>query len=63
MATEVSSWKFRTAHDGRWMWQGLSGEGQIISQSELAFAAIEDCAVDAQRCGYAGVIADYAARD
>ena len=63
MAAQSEGWRFKTATSGRWVWQRLSGEGDVLSQSELEFPLIEDCAADAQRCGYPGVIAAYAMPD
>ena len=63
MAAEIDVWRFKTQQPGRWVWQHVSGGGDVLMQSDLAFPTIETCAVDAQRCGYHGVIADYAASD
>ena len=63
MATESDGWRFKTAVSGRWFWQHLSGEGDVLSQSDLDFRLIEECAADAQRCGYGGVIAAYVASE
>jgi hypothetical protein len=63
MATQSDGWRFKTAPSGRWVWQHLSGEGDVLSQSVLDFRLIEECAADAQRCGYPGVIAAYLSSD
>lgn len=63
MAADLEGWRFKTEHRGRWVWQRLSPAGEILSTSGAEFPSIEECAVDAQRLGYAGVIADYAARE
>ena len=62
MAAEAD-WRFKTGPSGRWVWQRLSGEGDILSESDLDFRLIEECAADAQRSGYPGVIAAYMASD
>ena len=59
MAMQTDGWRFKTAPSGRWFWQHLSGEGAVLSQSELDFRLIEECAADAQRSGYPGIIAAY----
>ena len=59
MATQTDGWRFKTAPSRRWFWQHLSGEGAVLSQSELDFRLIEECAADAQRSGYPGIIAAY----
>jgi hypothetical protein len=63
MAAQNEGWRFKTATSGRWVWQRLSDEGDVMSQSELDFPLIEECAADAQRSGYPGVIAAYAAAE
>ena len=60
MAAELGGWKFKTQHVGRWVWQQESADGDVLLKSGADFPSIEQCAVDAQRSGYAGVIADYA---
>ena len=60
MAAELGGWKFKTQHAGRWVWQQVSPTGDVVLNSGIDFPSIEQCAVDAQRSGYAGVIADYA---
>jgi hypothetical protein len=60
MAAELGGWKFKTQHAGRWVWQQVSPSGDVVLDSGNDFPSIEQCAVDAQRSGYAGVIADYA---
>jgi len=61
MAVQSDGWRFKTAPSGRWVWQHISREGDVLSQSDLDFRLIEECAADAQRCGYSGVIAAYLA--
>jgi hypothetical protein len=63
MASEIEGWRFKTASSGRWVWQRVSGEGNVVSQSDLDFRLLEECAADAQRSGYPGVIAAYAASE
>jgi len=63
MASEIGGWRFKTASSGRWVWQRVSGEGNVVSQSDLDFRLLEECAADAQRSGYPGVIAAYAASE
>lgn len=63
MSAHVEGWRFKTEQPGRWIWQRLSHGGDVVTESDLAFASIEECAVDAQRLGYLGVIADYASSD
>ena len=63
MAVQSDGWRFKTAPSGRWVWQHVSGEGAVLSQSDLDFRLIEECAADAQRWGYAGVIAAYLANE
>ena len=63
MATQVDGWRFKTGPSGRWVWQRLSSEGDVLSESPLDFSLIEDCAADAERCGYAGVLGAYASSD
>ena len=60
---DMDVWRFKTEQRGRWIWQRCSSGGDVLSTSGVEFPSIEDCAVDAQRVGYAGVIADYAARN
>ena len=63
MATQVDGWRFKTGPSGRWVWQRVSSEGDVMSESPLDFTLIEDCAADAERCGYAGVLGAYAASE
>jgi hypothetical protein len=63
MASQGEGWAFKTASSGRWVWQRVSGEGDVVSQSDLDFRLLEECAADAQRCGYPGVIGGYAASE
>jgi hypothetical protein len=63
MAIQSEAWRFTTAPSGRWVWQRVSGAGDIVSQSDLDFRLLEECAADAQRSGYPGVIAAYAASE
>ena len=63
MAAQIEGWRFKTEQPGRWVWQRVSDGGDVVSASELDFPTIESCAVDAQRSGYLGVIADYASPD
>jgi hypothetical protein len=60
MEAGIEGWRFKTEQRGRWVWQRVSDGGDVVSMSEADFPTIETCAVDAQRCGYGGVIADYA---
>jgi hypothetical protein len=60
MTTQAEGWRFKTAPSGRWVWQRVSGEGDIVSQSDLDFRLLEECAADAERSGYPGVIGAYA---
>lgn len=61
MGTQADGWRFKTAPSGRWVWQRLSSEGDVLSESAFDFPLIEDCAADAQRSGYGGIIGAYAA--
>ena len=63
MSSQIEGWTFKTASSGRWVWQRVSGEGDVMSQSDLDFRLLEECAADAQRSGYPGVIAAYAASE
>ncbi|HYH42936.1 MAG TPA: hypothetical protein VD867_13230 [Burkholderiales bacterium] len=63
MAAELGGWKFKTRHVGRWVWQQVSPAGDVLLDSDVDFPSIEQCAFDAQRRGYPGVIADYANPD
>ena len=63
MALQSERWTFKTASSGRWVWQRVSGQGDVVSQSDLDFRLLEECAADAQRSGYPGVIAAYAASE
>lgn len=63
MATELGTFRFTTAQRGHWMWQQVTSGGDVLLASGMAFPSIEECAVDARREGYAGAIADYAARE
>jgi hypothetical protein len=45
------------------VWQRLSSDGNVLSESPLDFPLIEECAADAQRVGYPGVLAAYAAAE
>jgi hypothetical protein len=63
MSSQIEGWTFKTASSGRWVWQHVSGEGDVVSQSDLDFRLLEECAADAQRSGYPGVIAAYAASE
>ena len=58
MAAVMNAWRFKTEQPGRWVWQRLAGDA-VVSQSELEFGSIEECAVDAERSGYAGIIGAY----
>jgi hypothetical protein len=63
MSSQIEGWTFKTASSGRWVWQRVSGEGDVVSRSDLDFRLLEECAADAQRSGYPGVIAAYAASE
>jgi hypothetical protein len=60
MAAQADGWRFKTGPSGRWVWQHLSTEGDVLSESALDFLLIEDCAADAQLSGYGGIIGAYA---
>jgi hypothetical protein len=63
MAAQIEGWRFKTGPCGRWVWQRLSSDGDVVSQSALDFPLIEECAADAERSGYSGIIGAYAAVD
>ena len=63
MASVMEAWRFKTAPSGRWVWQRVSDGGDVVSQSDVDFRLLEECAADARRSGYPGVIAAYAASE
>ena len=60
MAGDVGVWRFKTEQPGRWVWRQISPGGDVLLASDEAFPSIELCAVDAERCGYAGILGAYA---
>ena len=63
MGAQADGWRFKTGPSGRWIWQRLSSEGDVLSESALDFPLIEECALDAQRCGYGGILGAYASTE
>jgi hypothetical protein len=45
-------WRFYVDEKRRWKWQQLSVGHQVISESQSAYKAYEDCLEDAKQNGY-----------
>jgi hypothetical protein len=52
--TEFDVWDFKKDEEGRWTWQRLSPDGEVLLQARDAFEDLEQCQADAARHRYLG---------